>query len=321
MLYEMKIIFGIIASDDEIYSEFKNVWIKAIVAFKKTNLHNLIDFYFLYSDKDKISKTISFVDTKQQLYVDFYDKDINESVTKTILNRTVAFFNHIKDSYKLNCQENYDRYKDDGLFFVRTNLSTMFNFNMLIDWFKDKPKTAFFGGSLNGFYNGFYSTFSGTNLVFTLDIMLHLYYNKHRIEIDKYFEDEAISQRVLYDFDLNVINMKRIDFIEMEKVVIEELNHVWPATPNSVIYHKTKIGDNHVFCFRFKTFNRQNDINAMKLIVDKMFDDNANFNLTTFIDDYCNAYNPPLSKREEAADYGTLYSEKPFKIIIIKRLN
>lgn len=318
----MKIIFGIVASDDEIYSEFKKIWINAIVKIKRSNLSDIIDFYFLYSDKHNTSKSVQFTDDKKEVYIDFYDNseidnendEINKDafVTKTILSRTIYFFNYIKHKYSLDIQENYNKCRDDGFFIVRTNLSTMFDFKKVVDWFNDKPKTNFFGGSINGFYNEFYTTFSGTNLVFSIDVMLHLLYNKHRIQIDKFFEDEAMSLRVLHDIHVNIINIKRIDFIEMEEVTIKEINHVWPATPNSVTYHKANIGDNTIFCFRFKTFNRKNDINTMTLLVDKMFDDN--FNLYEFIDTFCNSHIPQLPRREEAANYGSLYSEKPFKI-------
>jgi len=308
----MKIIIGIIASHDNIYTQFKNVWLKAITKFKQTRFHKIIDFYFLYSEENKNSQLIQFTDTKEMLYVNFYDNQVYNSTTKSILMRTITFFNYIIYSYNLTNINEYEKYKNDGLFFLRTNLSTMFDFMKLIQWFENKPKTHFFGGSINGFYDNIYTTFSGTNLVFSTDIMLYLCHSKDKIDIISYYEDQAISQRIINDISVYLINIKRIDFIEMAEYKVTSINHVWPPTPKSVVYHKTTIGDNDVFCFRFKTFNRQNDINIMNLLVDKMFENN--FNLTVFIDDYCNSFQPPLSKSEEMPEYDTLYSKNTFQI-------
>ena len=50
----MKIVVGIVASDNENYVEFKKAWVKNISLVKKDpHLANLFDFYFLYSDSTR----------------------------------------------------------------------------------------------------------------------------------------------------------------------------------------------------------------------------------------------------------------------------
>lgn len=310
----MKIVVGIVASDNENYTEFKKVWIRNISHVKRDPLlSQLFDFYFLYSDSTGQSKRISYKDTDQTLYVDYYDKqDKFKDVTHSIFARTVSFFEYMITSLKLVEDSENAKYRDDGLFFVRTNLSTVFDFKMMAKWFLDKPKLNFFGGSFNGFYNGLYTTISGTNLIFSLDIMMYLFLNREKVDMSRYLEDEAISQLIIQNVNAFIINVKRLDFIEMEEVRIPP-NHVWPATPNSIIYHKTKIGDNNIFTFRFKTFNRNNDVIVMNKVLNELWSED--YTLNNLVDTVSKMYSPPLPVSEEAPTYGELYSKRAFKII------
>jgi hypothetical protein len=309
----MKIIVGIVASDNSNYTEFKKVWVKNISHVKKDPvLSQLYDFYFLYSDSNGTSKKITYKDTQQLLYVDFYDKeDQFESISHGIFARTVKFFNYMINLFDLENGTSYLKHRDDGLFFVRTNLSTVFDFKLMSEWFKDKPKTNFFGGSFNGFYNGLQTSISGTNLIFSLDTMMYLTLNKEKIDMSIYLEDEAISQLIIYNLNIFIINVKRLDFIEMEEVYLSQGN-IWPATPNSIIYHKAEIGDNDIFSFRFKTFNRDNDVIVMNRVVDELWNDN--YNLSDTVQTVSNMYEPTLPLSEEAPTYGKLYSKCPFRI-------
>lgn len=321
----MKLIVGIVASDNANYTEFKNIWIKNIIEIKKNPLLcELIDFYFLYSDENGQSKQIKYK-TGQVLYTDFYDnKEFKEknnqeeannypAVTISIFNRTIEFYKYIKDILNLDNNESYIKYRTDGLYFLRTNISTLFDFKQMVSWLDNKPKANFFGGSFNGYYNNMYTTISGTNMIFSLDLMMYLCYNYENADIKNYLEDEAISTLIITNLNVFLINVKRLDFIEMKEVVLEHINHFWPATPNSVVYHKTNAGDNNVFTFRFKTFNRKNDIKAMNLLLEEIHKNN--YNLTNFVEKYVNSHSPPLPISEEGPTYGKLYSETPFKII------
>ena len=310
----MKIIVGIVASDNENYTEFKKVWVKNISRVKNDPyLSHIFDFYFLYSEA-KESKKIMYKDTQEVLYVDFYDKEEKyESVSHSLLARTMKFFNYIIGTLNLMNDTSYLKYKEDGLFFVRTNLSTVFDFNLMEKWFIDKPKTNFFGGSFNGYYNGLYTMISGINLIFSLDTMMYLTFNKEKIDMSVYLEDEAISQLIIHNLNIFIINVKRLDFIEMEEVHIPP-NYIWPATPNSIVYHKTEIGDTDIFSFRFKTFNRDNDVIVMNRVVDELWKDKDNHNLNDIVQIVSKMYDPPLQLSEEGPTYGKLYSKRPFRI-------
>jgi hypothetical protein len=312
----MKIIIGIVASDNENYIEFKKAWVKNISNVKKDPiLSEIFDFYFLYSDSNKNSQKVMYKETEQVLYVDYYDKkDTSEftSVTHSIFARTMSFFTYMINLYNLTDDSSYLQHKDDGLFFVRTNLSTVFDFKLLSKWMTNKPKANFFGGSFNGFYNGLYTTISGTNLIFSLDTMMYLTFNKDKVDMSTYLEDEAISQLIIHHLDIFIINVKRLDFIEMEEVRIPP-DHVWPATPNSIIYHKTKYGDEDIFTFRFKTFNRDNDVIVMNYVVNDLW--TPDYNLTNMVNKVSKLYDPPIPFSEEGPTYGELYSKNPFKIV------
>lgn len=314
----MKIIVSIIASDNLNYNKFKDVWVKHIIQIKNNPvLKDVFDFYFLYSDKNGNSSAVSYKETSQILYTNFYDKnDIsneytnnNKNITKSILIRTGAFYKYIKHILKLDNNDEYIKQKNNGLYFIRTNLSTLFDFNKLYKWIQNKPKVSFFSGSFNGFYNNLYTTISGTNMVFSLDVMIYISLNYDKLDLSVYLEDEAISQLVIQNLNVFLINIKRLDFIEMDEVVLKD--YTWPATPNSIVYHKTTIGDSDIFSFRFKTFNREHDINVMNKLVEEM--SLTNFDLNKFVNEISSNYKLQIS--EEAPTYGKLYSENTFKII------
>lgn len=302
----MKVIVSIIASKNDIYNEFKKIWIKAIKEIKQSNLRNMFDFYFVYSSTDS--------SVENEYYTDFNDaKSIfdrttdNSIITKSILLRSIALFKYINQKYDITHNSN-------GLYILRTNLSTFFDFKKLHNWLLDKPKTNFLSGSINGFYNFEHTTLSGTNMLFSIDIMLFLIDNYLQCDLTFMLEDEAISQLIIKHLSVFLINIKRIDFIEMEKVVL--IDHIWPETPHSIIYHKCKMGDTNIFCFRFKTFNRNDDIKKMSLLECNLQDNN--FELNSFINRLSSMYNPKLNITEEAGEYSINYSERPFKIINLK---
>lgn len=309
----MKIIVGIIASDNDSYKDFKNIWVKNILKVKSdAYLSKLFDFYFLYSDSTCESKTNICTKTGKVLYVDFYDNnDKFEKVTLSLFARTMSFFNYMIESLNLYDEDICLKYKNEGLYFLRTNLSTLFDFKLLAKWFEDKPRMNLLAGSFNGYYNNIYTTFSGTNIIMTYNIMKYVFFNKEKAKLDYLLEDEAISELIIKNLDVFIINIKRLDFIEMEEIDVN--GTIWPATPNSIIYHKTIKGDRDIFTFRFKTFNRTNDINVMNYIVNELWKDNYDLNKT--VDNISKFHLPELPIVEEGPKYGELFSKRCFKII------
>ena len=309
----MKIIVGIIASDNDSYKDFKNIWIKNILKVKKdAYLSKLFDFYFLYSDSTCESKSNICTETGEVLYVDFYDNnDKFEKVTLSLFARTMSFFNYMIESLNLFDENIYLKYKNEGLYFLRTNLSTLFDFKLITKWFEDKPRINLLAGSFNGYYNNIYTTFSGTNMIMTYDIMKYVFLHKEKAKLEYLLEDEAISNLIVENRDVFIINIKRLDFIEMEEVEVNDT--IWPATPNSIIYHKTTKDDIDIFTFRFKTFNRMNDINIMNYIVNELWKDD--YNLNKIVNNISKFYSPELPIVEEGPKYRELFSKRCFKIL------
>jgi hypothetical protein len=317
----MKIIVGIIASDNENYLEFKNNWIQNIINVKNDPyLKDLFDFYFLYSDSKYETKEILNLETNQVLYIDFYeskDQEEFENITHSLFSRTIAFFEYMIYYYQLMKDDMKTFWQNKGLFFLRTNLSTVFNFKLMSEWFHNKPKTNFFAGSINGLFNGLYTTMSGTNLIFSYDVILFLTNNKQKIDMSLSFEDEAISHLLILNMNLYLINIKRLDFVEMKQV--QTSTTTWSAIPNSIRYHKAVVGDQDIFTFRFKTFNRHNDIIIMRYVIDSLWD--PNFQLNTLIENISKLYHNPIPISQESPEYAKLYSNVPFQLIRMKSNN
>jgi hypothetical protein len=163
----------------------------------------------------------------------------------SFVTRTMSFLNHIRD-------QNYD-YD----YFIRTNITTLFDFDALISWLTTKPRDYFFAGTLINNIDISIS-FSGTNLVMTRDVCLYLikHHDKLLPDIIEIGDDIAISHVItmgLYPV-LKLQNILRVDFVELNQY----------NTGKIVLYQKCEMLDENIFCFRFKTLDRQFDIDLMK---------------------------------------------------------
>jgi len=310
----MKIIVAIIASKDPIYDKFKEIWIKCIDYIKTTDLN--YDFYFIYSEevKDDIKFSLDIYLNYTNYYYKYkaFETDLMKREV-IVLNKIIDFYQYIRTKLNLddNNSYNYNTLKDTT-YILRTNLSSLFDFVKMYTYLLDKPKKNFFAGTINGFYNDINTTISGMNTILSIDLMMYSVDNVDNIrkylEVLKY-EDDTISHYIIKNLDVYIINIKRLDFIEMEKVQLP--THIWPATPKSIIYQKCEKGDTTPFSFRFKTFNRENDIRIMNKLNDNIIKDN--FNLTNFVEDLSKSCEYLINTESES--YGKAYSEKPFKII------
>ncbi len=316
----MKVIVAIIASKDPIYNQFKDIWVKCINYIKTTNFN--YEFYFLYSDKitdeseDNINYSLDSYPNYTNYYYKYHHKVYETELMKAqmeMLNKTLNFYEYIKNKLNLNDNNHYNyNTLEDTTYILRTNLSSLFNFEKLYNYLLDKPKKNFFAGTINGFYNNIYTTISGMNSILSLDTMMYSIDNADNIreylKILKY-EDDTMSNYIIRNLNVFLINIKRLDFIEMEEVVLP--THTWPATPKSIIYQKCNIGDQDILSFRFKTFNRTNDIEVMNKLNDNILKDN--FNLNNFVDFMSKSCGYLINTESET--YGELFSKKPFKII------
>ena len=300
----MKLIVVIVASNSEIYNQFKTIIINYIIKLNNSNL----SFYFLYSDTNvaETEQKLIYNNYNQNLlFTDFYDKDISgeedriKYISKSMFKRTVTFFNYLKINNLL----------DQDTFVLRTNLTTFFDFNKLFKWLEDKPHNLFFSGSFNGEFLGINTTVSGTNMIMSSDIVDYLSNFKYDLkELDVFSEDETLSLLIIRNLPINVINIKRLDIIEIDP--IPELNI--PYIQPTVVYHKCPIRDESIFSFRFKTHNRIRDINCMNTLSIDIFD--PNFNIEQYVLKLIKLFNFDLNV--ESPEYSYLYSQKVFTLLV-----
>lgn len=295
LLALMKLIVGVAASDDVMYNQFKNIWIENIKNIPD-HLKDQIQFYFLYSDNHKVMRSL-------ETHTDFYCNKTYDNISESIFNRTISFYKYLRKEYSLDNDSNYLRMRNSGTYILRTNVSTLFDFSKLIKWLQNKPKTLFLGGSINGSYVDIYTTMSGTNMVFSLDLVLYLTEN-NKIDLNVYSEDEALSVLIIQNLNVFLINIKRLDFIQIHEIPDLQV----PYVPHSVIFHKCKIGDESLFCFRFKSFDRSRDLQIMKYVNDSIYKKD----ICSIVQDTLIKYN--LGLATESPSYSSLFSESTFKI-------
>ena len=248
----MKIVFGIIVSN----ALLKDIWIKCIKKFKTTQNKDLIDFYFLYSEnnvpdltKEDILKRTD--DSGNKLFYDFYSETENESTMASFTRRSISMLTYLDNTtYGL------------PTYFIRTDITTLFNFAQLIKWLDNKPTELFFGGSIVNKITSTNTFLSGTNLIFSKDISKFLIKHQNNISSDliNLGDDLAISNIIIKNLHVNLSSVKRIDF-----------------TPTTINYHKCVPYDKNIFCFRFNTSDTQ--------LMDKFNDllGNHDFDLNKFI--------------------------------------
>ena len=272
----MKLIFGILASSNENYIEFKNVLIDHITHFKRSHLGDLIDFYFLYSEKmPEISQEELYKRANPRIYYDFYAPfDESDSLMASFVRRTFSFLNYIANSP-------FD-------YFIRTNITSLFDFNKFIAWLTPLPREKFFTGTLVNDTSVSIS-FSGTNLTMTKDLTHFLIQNESELlrEAVEIGDDIAISHLItdkLYD-SISLISMKRLDFVELTHMDLGRI----------ILYQKCELFDESIFCFRFKTLDRLFDIDLMRRL--SRIIQTESYNLTNFIFSVnlqCHCENPHL---------------------------
>lgn len=244
----MKVIVCIMASDSPEYNAFKNEWIKNINYIKSKK--NTFDFYFVYGGN--VENVVN-----SDNYTDIYYK-ITETIPN-MLRKTLQFFEYINESKII-----FD-------FLLRTNLSTLFDFEKMKGWFSHTSVNyGFFGGSLIDGFDGSKTRISGTNMVFSKNVVDIIITHQDRFPY-MYNEDVELSMMVFSNLNnCNHKTISRVDFLD-----------------NSIVFQKCPMFYNDVFCFRFKSSNRENDVFYYANVLQYIIINNNNLN-TTFISDYIN---------------------------------
>lgn len=256
----MKIIFGILASSNDNYDEFKNIWTSNINKFKSGPTKNLVDFYFIYTEP-QLQNTCIDCNTYYNYYSPYIE---NDSMMNSFVKRTISLLDHLEGNNTL------------GDFFIRTNLSTLFDLNMLLKWAECIPKNNIIAGSVIDKLNSIHTQFSGTNIILTRDLVQFLLLNQKYILDESILsgDDQRISSLIVENIDVRFLIVKRLDFIELESTKISPY-----IAPHIVFQNSCKTIN--LFCYRFRTLNRKLDIKIMKELENKI--NSENFNLNNFI--------------------------------------
>jgi hypothetical protein len=246
----MHLAIAVIASPGQQYEDMKNLWLKNASNYKDSS--HKISVFFLYgksegnghfntSDLSTIVKPISSV--QQVKLYDFYVNNLSENL-RNIVTKTLLFCDYI-----------VNKSPDKPDFILRTNLSTLFDLKFflthLVSVTHNNFNKYFYGGTFVHGFCGLQTWFSGTNITFSLSVAQLLL--KHFFVINAFpaQDDVSLSSFLVNQYPEIVcfFNIPRVDFVE------------------NVCLQYTSIATDlsEVSCFRFKTNNRQHDIEAMNI--------------------------------------------------------
>jgi len=259
----MKIIFGILASKNENYSKFIDIWIDNIKRFKNGPLKDYIDFYFLYTEKDNQPNSVfSYNEINENdtytIYYNYYSEyKKDDSLMDSFVRRTIGVLDYLDKSKRL------------GYYFIRTNLSTLFQLDILIKWAETLPLKNMIAGTIIDNINSIHTQLSGTNIVLTRDLVNFVLVNREHILKDTLLngDDARISSLIIENINVNLLLIKRLEFVKIDD---KEL----------FVFESTKTTFN-LFCYRFKTENRIKDTKVMNLLLNRFYEED--FNILDFI--------------------------------------
>ena len=130
----------------------------------------------------------------------------------------------------------------------------------------ESKSDLFIGGSIIDNYYELKTCYSGTNITMSLPIVKIVASNAKNVMETAKEDDIALSRWTIENNRGNLLSqdIMRVDFIE--EVLLNSIN---------------KIDDEKIFCYRFKTKNREDDSKLMKTLLEKVYD--KEFKLVKFI--------------------------------------
>ena len=203
----IKLICGIIATRESNTNsrnceDFKKEWIKVI---EKNNKLNNIEFFFLYSSPDVDSITIDGMD----FIVPGHENK------KTILYKTIDFFKYVIKKIP-GCTH-----------VLRTNLSSFYNFPLLLSKLRDLNKKEIVLGSKER-ANGFADFPSGCGTTYSIDVIHRIceYFNDETKDVLRkgraiQHDDIAIGE-ILHKLNIKIINL---DYVNLQRLS-KDLAHI-----------------------------------------------------------------------------------------------
>ncbi len=217
--------------------EYENMYLLTSAYYKKFN--NVITIYYTFSPKYNIITLIDDI-----LYIPG-----NETYLPGILDKTIKAFLYIDSHYQ------YD-------YIVRSNISTIINFNLLINKL-NKINIEYGGGIINKLkkldkFNGINNTtyfgtkyISGTTIIFSNKMIKKILLNKDKINYN-IIDDASIGIFIKEEFP-DIVPIEINDFLFIEED-IQDIN----------LYL-----DNIIF-YRNRCIDRKKDIDHMKIIINKL---------------------------------------------------
>ena len=147
-------------------------------------------------------------------------------------------------------------------------------------------------------------------MIFTIDLVINILHNFFNCtskditqSIDfKLFNEDLMLSMLFEIYKPLKLNIGRLDFVEYKKEEFLE------AKPKTILFNKC-VSNDTIFCYRFKTFNRQNDINVMSILLDNLYI--KDFQILKFIDYLSKAHRYKITETE-SLDFGKRTSSRLF---------
>jgi hypothetical protein len=172
---------------------------------------------------------------------------------------------------------------------VRTNMSTLFDLSLLYNNLESwKSLKMLFAGPFIGDSITSNVLISGTCMIMSMDTIDFLLQSAVKVPDLSIFNEDVVISSIMNNIDYNTINVPRLDFIT------ENGNNI-------ILYHKTFISDPDIFCFRFKTNDREHDITQIQVVSD-------------FILKKTDINKFKLPCKSDMPIYKYLFSENPFSV-------
>ncbi len=218
----------VIITDNVIDEKFKNVWIDNVKMY-----NDKFTLWFVYGKENRTIENYIRIETV------FGDSKVvnNDTHNELYINIPDTFENII---FKTLVSMSYVLNVTNCNYLIRTNMSTLLNLDKFEKIFNNLPKKNLFAGPFIGNINK-RPWISGTLFIMSRDTVEYI--------LSKPFvndKNEDIIINTLVPDEFVSFNIPRLDFIQ-----------------DTVLYHKSFIGNEDILCFRFKTSDRLYDATLM----------------------------------------------------------
>jgi hypothetical protein len=248
----MKCVIGVISSDGPGFEGMKDVWKKNVSTFNSAGSNDFVELYFLEGKQREDNKLYHIDKIEDNIYS--FQANCQETF-KNILKKSIIFLKHVAD-FDVSVNGEFT-------FVMRSNLSTLFDFHKLFRYLHEvnnalltKKWEYFLGGSMIDRYCSYRTYYSGTNITFSIPVIrLLIKHYKDMIGNSKDGDDIVLSA---FSIDLCLKNLLMRDMMRMDFC-------------DEITFNSCEPFDSSIFCYRFKTDNREKDSSLMHAFYEKMY--------------------------------------------------